>query len=118
MTEMPTLRVRSKADLGPAAKVDLAVSAKTGEGLDQLLDVLREHAAESLGLGDALITRERHRRAFEEALTALRRRADAQAPELVAEEIRLALRALGRVAGRVDVEEVLDRLFASFCIGK
>jgi tRNA modification GTPase len=38
--------------------------------------------------------------------------------ELVAEEVRLATRAIGRITGRVDIEDVLDKLFATFCIGK
>jgi tRNA modification GTPase len=69
-----------------------------------------------------VITRERHRGALERAHDALRRaQALAEAggaTELVAEDIRLAVRAIGEITGAVDVEDVLDRLFASFCIGK
>ena len=68
------------------------------------------------------MTRERHRHALREAAEALSRALDmpnpAESPEILAEELRLAARALGRVAGRVDVEDVLDRLFSQFCIGK
>jgi tRNA modification GTPase len=70
--------------------------------------------------GDAaLVTRQRHR----EGLTRCRDHLDrllrgASLPELVAEDLRLAVRALGEVAGHVGVEEMLDRLFAGFCIGK
>ena len=70
--------------------------------------------------GGALITRARHRQGINDALAALLRAlASPDAPaELVAEDMRLAIRALEGVAGRVDVEDVLDRLFAGFCIGK
>ncbi len=69
------------------------------------------------------LTRARHRRALEECADALGRAAGAQppeliAPELIAEDLRLAARALGRITGRVDVEDILDVVFADFCIGK
>jgi tRNA modification GTPase len=64
------------------------------------------------------LTRARHRAALEEAKRELAEAAQQPEPELRAENLRLAARALGRVAGRVEVEEVLDRLFREFCIGK
>ena len=117
------LRIGTKSDLAaaPPAGVDLAVSAKTGSGLSALLDRVAALLAAASGEGDAVITRERHRRAFEAAHESLSRAGAALAEghsELAAEDVRLALRALGQVTGRVDVEEVLDRLFATFCIGK
>jgi len=118
---VPVLRVGTKADLGGADAVDLAVSAATGAGLAELLDRIGREAQAALG-GDAVVTRERHRRALDDAEAALARAQAALAaeafPELAAEDVRLALRALGAVTGRVDVEAILDRLFASFCIGK
>jgi tRNA modification GTPase len=60
----------------------------------------------------------RHRRALEDCRDALVRAQEAELPELTAEELRLALRALGRITGRVDVEDLLDIVFAEFCIGK
>jgi tRNA modification GTPase len=66
----------------------------------------------------ATLTRLRHRAALEETLAALRRATAAQAAELAAEDLRLAARALGRITGRVDVEDVLDVIFREFCIGK
>ena len=69
----------------------------------------------------ALVTRERHRRALEDMQTALRRalaRDLAGREDLLAEELRIAGRALGRLTGRVDVEDVLDVIFRDFCIGK
>jgi tRNA modification GTPase len=56
--------------------------------------------------------------ALVEAEAALRRAIDAPLGELAAEEVRMAARALGRITGRVDVEDMLDALFAEFCIGK
>jgi tRNA modification GTPase len=98
------------------------VSAKTGEGFDVLLNALARHAEKFLaGAETAVVTRERHRRTLQDALTALRR---ALVPDLsnredlLAEELRLAARALGRLTGRVDVDDVLDVIFRDFCIGK
>ncbi len=99
----------------------LAVSAKTGAGLDRALARLLDLADESFGGGEAAgagITRLRHRRALEDCREALARAGEAALPELAAEELRLALRALGRISGQVDVEDLLDIVFAEFCIGK
>ncbi|WP_336490724.1 tRNA uridine-5-carboxymethylaminomethyl(34) synthesis GTPase MnmE [Methylobacterium nigriterrae] len=115
------LPVRTKADLAGAPGEGLAVSALTGAGLDRLLDAIRAEAEAALEGGDALITRERHRDALARCLAHLERvlaGADRLPPELVAEDLRLAVRALGEVAGQVGVEEMLDRLFSGFCIGK
>jgi tRNA modification GTPase len=70
--------------------------------------------------GAPLLTRPRHRQALGEALGALRHGLEAPAdrPELLAEDLRLAMRAIGRITGRVDVEELLDFVFRDFCIGK
>ena len=80
------------------------------------------HAGDFLaGSESSLVTRARHRHALEETLAALRRalgREMAGHEDLLAEELRIATRALGRLTGRVDVEDVLDRVFSSFCIGK
>lgn len=124
-TAAPILTVRTKTDLladfqNPRGEGGLQVSARTGQGLDALLDAVQAQAEAGLGQGDALITRARHRAALE-ACTAHLDRLIAGIdgpPELVAEDLRLAVRALGEVAGHVGVEDVLDRLFAGFCIGK
>jgi tRNA modification GTPase len=120
----PALRVRTKADLGALPRIgegDLVISAKTGFGMDQLLARVLALAEEGMGQGDAVITRERHRAALQRAAASLARGSAALGSgsvELGAEDVRLALRALGEITGRVDVEQVLDRIFASFCIGK
>jgi tRNA modification GTPase len=115
-------RLWNKMDLveGVPPEGAIGVSAVTGAGLDALGEMLRALvAAEGRG-GEAPLTRERHRRAVMEARDALRRALGRRegALELAAEDVRLAARALGRITGRVDVEDVLDRLFAEFCIGK
>jgi tRNA modification GTPase len=98
------------------------VSALTGSGMDKLLGALTRHAAGFLGAGEpALLTRARHRQALESTLAALRRalvEPAASREDLIAEELRLAAMALGRLTGRIDVEDVLDVIFRDFCIGK
>ncbi|MCJ2132981.1 tRNA uridine-5-carboxymethylaminomethyl(34) synthesis GTPase MnmE [Methylobacterium sp. J-026] len=120
-----TLTVLTKADLfaGSLSRVPpgaLAVSARTGAGLDALVDAIQGAAEAGLGAGDALITRSRHRAALEACLAHLDRllAGVGALPELAAEDLRLAVRSLGEVGGHVGVEDVLDRLFAGFCIGK
>jgi tRNA modification GTPase len=100
----------------------LNLSVRTGEGMDAFvaaLSVLIEALSEA-GDDAAPLTRARHREALGEAFDALVRACAAPDafPELMAEDVRLALRALGRITGRVDVEELLDVVFREFCIGK
>jgi len=98
------------------------ISTLTGLGFDGLLPALAGHAQNFLGSTEpALVTRERHRRALEETAAALGRALAEAAPdreEIIAEELRLAARSLGRLTGRVDVEDILDVIFRDFCIGK
>ena len=95
------------------------LSARSGEGLAELEQELARRAASLLETGaDPHLTRARHRAALEECLAALERAQGEPAPELRAEDVRLAMRALGRLAGRVDVEDLLDLIFREFCIGK
>jgi tRNA modification GTPase len=117
------LSVGTKGDLGATqVGVELRIAATTGQGLDALLDRLAAEASGRFGHGDAVITRERHRQALQRVRDSLgRAQALARAggaSELVAEDVRLAVRAIGEITGRVDVEDVLDRLFSAFCIGK
>jgi len=100
---------------------EMAVSSVTREGLDELEALIARRAQADLGnSGSAPLTRLRHQEAVLEGIEALDRAlgASVHAPELVAEDLRLAARALGRVTGRVDMDDVLDRLFSQFCIGK
>lgn len=101
----------------------VGVSAKTGAGIDELLGVLEVQIADRFDSGPApIVTRARHRQALLETLEALQRFLTSSnrmaRPELAAEDLRLAARALGRVTGSVDVEDLLDVIFADFCIGK
>src|SRR3546814_18103952 len=98
----------------------LPLSVQTGQGLVAVLARLVERTGQAFGGGEnaAAITRLRHRRALEDCRDALLRGQSAELPELKAEELRLAVRALGRITGRVDVEDLLDMVFREFCIGK
>jgi tRNA modification GTPase len=126
-----TVVVLNKIDLlsensgTPAVPGDaLRISCRTGAGLDQLMERLEAGCATLLGGAEApALTRQRHRQALEDCAAAVARArgqlaAPGAAPELVAEDLRLAARALGRVTGRVDVEDILDVVFREFCIGK
>jgi len=113
--------VWNKSDLPwPEHRDGLRISAKTGEGIDALVEALSKLIKQSLeGKGESPpLTRARHRHALEQAADALSRAVAAQDTELMAEDLRLALRALGRITGRVDIEELLDVIFRDFCIGK
>ena len=114
----PILHVASKSDLG-AEKGDLAVSANTGEGVQGLLDRLAQ-LGETLGSGEpGLLSRERDREALQSALTGIVEAEQVlHQPELAAESLRQASVAFERLVGRIDSEQVLDRLFSAFCIGK
>ena len=120
-----TIAVANKSDL-PGSSADfpdgidtLPVSAKTGDGLAGLLTRIEAAAATFFDHGgQAPLTRARHREALVACVASLERAVAAKKSELVAEDLRLAARALGRVTGRVDVEDLLDVIFADFCIGK
>jgi tRNA modification GTPase len=98
------------------------ISATTGDGFDALLAQLGAFAEEFMaGAESALVTRERHRHALSDTLGALRRALSKDLggrEDLLAEELRMAATALGRLTGRVDVEDILDVIFRDFCIGK
>jgi tRNA modification GTPase len=121
------LSILTKADLIDSDSKQLldqqhyfAISARTGAGINKLLKRLSEEAGR-FAWEPALVTRERQRVALREAserLSSAKAHANLGGEELFAEELRLAARVLGRVTGRVDVEDVLDRIFSSFCIGK
>ena len=121
--------VRNKVDLGAAAQsqsrivnAEYEISALTGLGMDRLVSALAQHAADAFSAGEpALVTRQRHRDSLRETADALGRGlvlGAGASEELVAEELRLAARALGRLTGRVDVEDILEVIFRDFCIGK
>ncbi|MEM9065538.1 MAG: GTPase [Planctomycetota bacterium] len=128
-TTRPALRVRTKLDLHGATDAPLAVCARDGAGLAALRRAIADEAIGGPASTEAqaeLSVVPRHRRAFGEAVEALQAAGllvDATArsldePELVAAELRLALDRLGEVTGRVTPDEVIGRVFASFCVGK
>jgi tRNA modification GTPase len=127
--------IRNKVDLAEAsscvttARQDnneqrfvLSLSALTGQGFEALSAALSDYAKAYFASTEAaVITRARHRRALEDTVAALDRALvwhDASGEELIAEDLRAAATTLGRLTGRVDVEDILDVIFRDFCIGK
>lgn len=97
----------------------IAVSATRGDGVDALRQRLAVEAEVRMATGPGpAITRLRHRAALQECVACLERGAYVSSPELRTEDVRLAARALGRITGRVEVEDLLDVIFREFCIGK
>jgi len=120
---LPDVVERIVSKSAPAAGVNplLTISAISGAGVDDLLRNLAEFAERFFTAEPALVTRERHRAALREATEALDgavRLGPQGGEELVAEQIRLATRALERLTGRIGVEDILDVIFRDFCIGK
>lgn len=117
-----SISVINKSDLGKS-KIEVEnaihVSAETGQGFDALMTAIVGKIENLIGSRESpSLTRQRHRDALEECKTSLERAITAAMPELMAEDMRLAVRALGRITGKVDVEDLLDVIFKDFCIGK
>lgn len=119
--------VLNKIDLARPGSPDniemqvIELSAENGEEIERLTLAIQSLAADGMGESEApALTRTRHRLELETALAALARYRSGPAEELElrAEDLREAVQALGRVTGRVDVEDILDRIFGEFCIGK
>ena len=126
----PVMISRTPTDIFPSIDIPVVSVAWQYSGLnaeelegrlttsyEKALTALVEKRLETKDESPAL-TRPRHRHALNEALASLHQARNAQAPELFAEDLRLATRAIGRITGSVDVEEVLDSVFRDFCIGK
>ena len=117
----PVLRIRSKADLGPAGDGPsgwVALSCRTGRGMDDLGRALQNVVSTGVvDLDGHVAIAERHRAALEGARTGLED-GDFEVPELAAEAVRGALESVRELFGEVATEEILDRVFSSFCIGK
>lgn len=130
LVDANTIAVINKADLldqqreveldgADAMRPTHFISTKTGFGMPALLQRIEAMIKARFDMtASAAITRTRHRKALEECREALSRSQIAKLPELAAEDLRLAARSLGRITGRVDVEEILDVVFREFCIGK
>ncbi len=107
--------------MGGFAGLSFRISAAEGQGLDELTSALGRFAADYFAAAEsALVTRVRQRALLETAVAALLRAGSVAqgAEEILAEELRLASHALGRLLGKVDVEDILDKIFKDFCIGK
>ncbi|MGH7093843.1 MAG: tRNA uridine-5-carboxymethylaminomethyl(34) synthesis GTPase MnmE, partial [Stellaceae bacterium] len=102
-------------DVPPQA---MPVSALTGAGIPALIAALGERIGAGYHGAAPALTRARHREALEDTAAALRRSLMVPLAELRAEDLRLAWRGLGRITGRAEVEDLLDVIFAEFCLGK
>jgi tRNA modification GTPase len=135
--EAPVWVVRNKIDLGAAAELnaresggalreagrgtDFKISASRGDGVAGLIEALVGFARDYFGSKeDGLIGRERQRKLLQETVCSLQRSIGVveEGEELAAEELRAAAHSLGRLLGRVDVEDILDVIFREFCVGK
>ncbi len=117
--DVPTLWSGTSA-VGMALELPvLPISAMTGQGVESLLQLLETRVKEGLDFaGPVPLTRLRHRKALEGASDHLDRGLQTDIAELAAEDVRLAVREIGKITGRVDVEDLLDIIFGDFCIGK
>ncbi|NHO32712.1 tRNA uridine-5-carboxymethylaminomethyl(34) synthesis GTPase MnmE [Acetobacter sp. LMG 1636] len=119
-----SIAVCNKIDIIPAPDLIndtpvLGISLRTGDGLARLHAALEEKARIlTAGNGAPPLTRARHRAAAEAALANLDEALRVDWPEMRGEELRLAMRSLGRLTGEVGVEDILDTVFGQFCIGK
>ena len=128
----PTWRIGNKTDLLSVSKrnelrnntnpsnIVFYLSADTGEGVDPLIDALKSHISTQFDGESAFVTRERHRTELRDANAALDRALShpESAEDILAEDLRGAAVALGRLTGRIDVEDLLTAIFRDFCIGK
>ncbi len=126
LVDEDAIAVINKVDLGMPTgslviegRTALPISVHRGDGIETMMEMLGEAVAERcLPSASPALTRARHREALGECRTALARFLHGAAAELAAEDLRLGARALGRITGRVDVEDMLDVIFREFCIGK
>ncbi len=117
-----TIAVINKSDQGVTLKhpsKHLRISVAKNEGIPELLESLTKMISSMVGKSESpTLTRKRHREALLDCRASLDRCLNAPLPEMSAEDLRLAVRHLGRITGRVDVEDLLDVIFRDFCIGK
>lgn len=127
LSDENTIHLYNKSDLNPDFILpnhfktkSFLISAKTGQNIQELLSFIEEKLSKEIkgSVEDILITRERHRMELEHCVEALQRSKTAIDSELLAEDLRLASRHLGKISGLIDVEDILDVIFHDFCIGK
>jgi tRNA modification GTPase len=109
--------ISTKADLQKSAQ-GMGISTHTGEGIDALLKILEQRIAERFSGEGAIITRSRHRSLLQKAHNHLERFFTVGELELKCEELRLAANFIGKITGKIAVDDVLDVVFREFCIGK
>jgi tRNA modification GTPase len=124
-SKIKAITVRSKVDLADegswATEDAVAISTKTGDGLDALRDIIAKLAGQNQEGSSTLSARRRHVDALarvSEYIDAAHTQLEARQGELVAEELRQAQRVLGEITGEVTADDLLGRIFANFCIGK
>ena len=116
-----SIAIVSKSDLVKnrgSEKNLIFLSTKTGEGVDTLVKLLEQKIVSSFSAGTAFITRNRHRALLSEADAALTKALGKAPLEITCEEIRQAALAVGKITGKIQVDDVLDVIFKQFCIGK
>lgn len=100
-------------------KEPIGLSAKTGEGFDGFLTALKQQVSDFFSSAEApVITRARHRELLTQAHAALKRFSPSAPLELACENLRIAAKAVGKITGKIEVDELLDVIFKQFCIGK
>ena len=120
LSKIPQIPILTKADLYPDIKSKhLLLSVITNQGLAELWDKIKEFLHQTTSKASAhALTRERYRVALTEAYACLKTALTEEEIELKAEQLRLANRAIGRITGSIQTEELLDVIFKDFCIGK
>ncbi len=121
-----SLVVVNKSDLDSKLEIDdikgnkIFVSVSSGENIEVLLGAIKTQLDGVMGgFGEGVsLTRQRHREGLSDVKFSIERALESQQMDLIAEDIRLAMRLLGKITGRVDVEDLLDVIFSDFCIGK
>lgn len=121
-TNARLVRIGNKADLAgvdsDTDSYELLISTKTGERIDALLRLMENSARQQIGQSEAIPFRERHVALLRECIDALSLASQNGDLELRAEDLRHAANSIGRITGKVDVEDLLDVIFSRFCIGK
>ena len=127
-SELPLLTVFNKTDIGNNSNVKeidspiICISAKTGKGLDELREYLKKTVGYSSTVEGTFIARRRHLDSLERARShikeAIRQIQEFQSGELAAEEFRMAQESLNEITGKFTSDDLLGRIFSSFCIGK
>ncbi|MBO7332318.1 MAG: 50S ribosome-binding GTPase, partial [Alphaproteobacteria bacterium] len=117
--EHKIIRIWNKKDKMPSSADVFKISAKTGDGLDDLFKILSEKTVDFMGNSeDVMLTRERYKESLDKCHTFLKESLKEEEVELKAESLRLASKELGKITGQIQINELLDVIFSEFCIGK